>query len=201
VGETTDELRREIEATRADITRDVDALSYKASPSRIVGDRVDRTQSRLTGVKDRVFGTAQDAGSGVSSAASSAAGSVQSAASTTADAVTSAPDVARRQAEGNPLAAGLIAFGIGWLVSSLIPPSEAETRAAEQVSEAAKEHAKPVLDEARQAASEVGENLREPAREAVESVKSTAQQGAQEVKDQGASSAQEVKEQVRSSNS
>jgi ElaB/YqjD/DUF883 family membrane-anchored ribosome-binding protein len=210
VGEETEQLRREIEATRGDISRDVDALTYKASPTRIVGDRVDRTRSRLTSAKDRVFGTAGDAGSAVQDRASSMAGttsdtlssakdSVSSAASGAAGAVQAAPDVARRQTEGNPLAAGLVAFSVGWLVSSLIPPSEAETRAAGQVADTAKEHAQPVLEEAKQAASQVGENLKEPAREAVDSVKSTAQQGAQEVKDQGASSAQEVKEQARSS--
>ena len=40
MGEETEQLRREIEATRGDISRDVDALTYKASPSRIVSDRV-----------------------------------------------------------------------------------------------------------------------------------------------------------------
>ena len=134
MGEETEQLRREIEATREDISRDVDALTYKASPSRIVGDRVDRTKSRLTSAKDRVFGSASDAGSSVQDRASSVAGSatdtlgsakdsVSSAASGAAGAVQAAPDVARRQTEGNPLAAGLIAFGVGWLVSSLVPPS------------------------------------------------------------------------------
>jgi hypothetical protein len=65
VGEETEQLRREIEATRENISRDVDALSYKASPSRIVGDRVQSTKSRIGGVKDRVFGSASDAGSSV----------------------------------------------------------------------------------------------------------------------------------------
>jgi ElaB/YqjD/DUF883 family membrane-anchored ribosome-binding protein len=208
VGETTDQLRRDIETTRADLSRDVDALTYKASPSRMVGDRVDRTRSRLASVKDRVFGSASAAGGTVQGRASSMAGtatdtlgsardSVSSAASTAADTVTAAPDAARRQTEGNPLAAGLIAFGVGWLVSSLIPPSEAETRAAGEVADAAKEHAQPVVEEAKQAAGQIGENLKEPARDAVESVKSTAQQGAQEVKDQGASSAQQVRQDVR----
>ena len=199
MGEETEQLRREIEATRGDISRDVDALTYKASPSRIVSDRVDATKSRFTRAKDRVFGSAGDAGSAVQGRASSVAGtagdtlgsardSVSSAASDAASAVQAAPDVARRQTEGNPLAAGLIAFGVGWLVSSLLPASEAETRAAGQVADAAKEHAQPVLEEAKQAAAEVGENLKEPARDAVESVKSTAQQGAQEVKEQAQTS-------------
>jgi hypothetical protein len=202
MGEETDQLRREIEATRTDISRDVDALTYKASPSRIVGERVDRTRSRLSSVKDRVFGTAVDAGGALrdraSSAASTASSTASSAAGTAADAVTEAPDAVRRRTEGNPLAAGLIAFGVGWLVSSLVPPSEAEKRAAAEVTDAAKEHAGPVVEKAKEAAGEVGENLKEPAREAVESVRSTAREGAEEVRGQTTASAQEVRDEVRS---
>jgi hypothetical protein len=208
MGEETDQLRREIETTREDLSRNVDALTYKASPSRIVGDRVEGAKSRVSRAKERVFGTASGAGSAVQDRASSVAGSttdtlssakdsVSSAASGAAGAVQEAPDMVRRRTEGNPLAVGLIAFGVGWLVSSLVPPSEAEIRAADQATEAAKEHGRPVLEEAKSAASEVAENLKEPARDAVESVKSTAQQGAQEVKDQGASAAQEVRQEAR----
>jgi hypothetical protein len=50
---------------------------------------------------------------------------VTSAASSVADAASSAPDMARRQTRGNPLAAGLIALGVGWLASSLLPLTEA----------------------------------------------------------------------------
>ena len=71
-------------------------------------------------------GTASSAASSVSDAASSAASTVSDAASSAAAAVQDAPQVARRQAQGNPLAAGLIAFGAGWLVSSLAPASRAE---------------------------------------------------------------------------
>src|SRR4029453_14083230 len=65
MGEETDQLRREIETTREDLSRNVDALTYKASPSRIVGDRVEGAKSRVSRAKDRVFGTASGAGSAV----------------------------------------------------------------------------------------------------------------------------------------
>lgn len=72
---------------------------------------------------------------------SNATGSVSGTASTAADSVTStaqgAVDTIERQTEGHPLAAGLIAFGAGWLISSLMPASEKEARAAQQLVETA----------------------------------------------------------------
>ena len=47
----------------------------------------------------------------------------------------------RQKSEGNPLAAGLIAFGVGWLASSLIPATRREQQVASQVKEKAGEHA------------------------------------------------------------
>jgi ElaB/YqjD/DUF883 family membrane-anchored ribosome-binding protein len=216
MGAETDQLRNEIAATRADLSRDVDALTYKASPSRAVGERVDRTRSRLSSVRDsmrdRVFGTGQRAGEGIQgtmssaqSGVSSAASSVQGAASSVQDTVstvaTEAPQQVRRQTEGNPLAAGLVAFGVGWLVGSLAPPSRAEADASQRITDLAREQAQPVMAEVKETASDVGQSMREPVSQAAESVKSTAQQGATEVKDQGVSSAQQVREQANDQSS
>ena len=48
-----------------------------------------------------------------------------------------AATAARRQTQGNPLAAGLIAFGVGWLVSSLLPDSQKERELAHQLKDRA----------------------------------------------------------------
>jgi hypothetical protein len=209
MGAETDQLRNEIAATRADLSRDVDALTYKASPSRAVGERVDRTRSRLSSVRDsmrdRVFGTGQRAGEGIQGTMSSAQSGVSSAASSVQDTVstvaTEAPQQVRRQTEGNPLAAGLVAFGVGWLVGSLAPPSRAEADASQRITDLAREQAQPVMAEVKETASDVGQSMREPVSQAAESVKSTAQQGATEVKDQGVSSAQQVREQANDQSS
>jgi hypothetical protein len=63
--------------------------------------------------------------------------------------VTRSPAAIRRQASGNPLAVGLIAVGIGWLVGSLLPASGAGEQAATKFREAA---APAVTDAAKQAA-------------------------------------------------
>jgi hypothetical protein len=147
---------------------------------------------------DRVSGTASSAASSVQDAASSAASSVQgaassAAASTAVGAVQEAPQAIRRQTRGNPLAAGLIAFGAGWLVSSLLPASRREQELADQAKQVAQEKVQPAAQQvAQQVATEVKENLREPAQQAVESVRSTAQDAKDTVTDEGRTAAQDV---------
>ncbi len=138
---------------------------------------------------DRVSGTASSAASSVQDAAGAAAGAVQDAASTAAGAVQEAPQAIRRQTRGNPLAAGLIAFGAGWLVSSLLPASRREQELADQAKQVAQERVAPV---AQQVAGEVKENLREPAQQAVESLKTTAQDAKDTVTEEGRSATQDV---------
>ena len=87
------------------------------------------------------------------------------------------------------LAAGLIAFGAGWLVSSLLPASRREQELGDQAKQVAQEKVQPVLQ---QVAGEVGDNLREPAQQAAESVKATAQDAKETVADEGRWAAQDV---------
>ena len=209
-----DVIRRQIEDTRRELSYDVDALNEKVNPARVMDRRVTAAKGRMTNIKEKVMGSAQDtsyhaqgvasntAGS-VQGAASNAAGSVQNAASSAADsvqgaaasaatAVQQAPDAIARQTHGNPLAAGLIAFGVGWLVSSLLPASEKEKQLAQQAETAIRENKDALLEPAKQAAQEVGEQLKPAAQQAVESVKSTAQEAATTVAEEGKSAAADV---------
>jgi hypothetical protein len=149
----------------------------------------DRVSGTASSAASSVQGAASSAAGTVQDAASTAAGTVQDAASTAAGAVQEAPAAIRRQTRGNPLAAGIIAFGAGWLVSSLLPASRREQELADQAKQVAQEKVQPV---AQQVAAEVKENLREPAQQAVESVKSTAQDAKDTVTDEGRSAAQDV---------
>ena len=207
MGEESDQLRREIEQTRRELGTDVDALGEKVSPRRVMERRVDRTKNAIGGVKERIMGTTSDAsssaGGAISGAASSvqdrmsgAASGVQHAASSVGDTATDTAYRARRQAQGNPLAAGLIAFGLGWLVSSLLPPSEKERQLAHQVKDQAQPAVQAVGQQAGQALSEMKDNLQQPAQEAVESVKQTASDAAGTVKDEARSAAGDVKDQA-----
>ena len=174
-----DQIRHEIEETRAELSGDVNALADSVRPSAVAQRQVDKVKSGVASVKDSIMGTADDATSSVSGAA----GSVS-------DKASDAKSAVRRQARGNPLAAGLVAFAAGWLVSSVLPASQAERQGAA----ALKEKAQPLTENVTSAAKEVAENLKEPARDAVEQVKSSAADSAATVKDEAKSTASDVKD-------
>ena len=222
-----DQIRREIEATQGRLSSDVDALTEKVTPGRIVERRVGRARETASRWKDSIMGSnplshsgspvttgtygggsgggvresAQHAVGTLSDRASSATGTVtdaaSSAASTASDALANAPQAARRQAQGNPLAAGLIAFGAGWLISSLLPASQREQELAQQAKDRAGDLAQPVADVAKQAAAEVKDHLQEPAQQAVAQVKDTAQQAGRTVAEEGRSAAGQVQERAQ----
>ncbi|MBB5824835.1 DUF3618 domain-containing protein [Micromonospora carbonacea] len=200
-----DQIRREIEATRDSLSSDVDVLAYKVSPGRIVDDRKQRARTALQNVRDKVMGTASDYGHSTghaahavadraSSAASTVSDKAHSAAATVGDAAQRAPHVLREKSEGNPLAAGLIAFGVGMLVSSLIPASRREQQVATQVRERAGAHVGAVQEKLGEVAGELREELREPAQHAGESVRATAQDAVHAVRDDTRSAAHDVRD-------
>lgn len=192
-----DQLRRDIERTRHGLSTDVDALAEKVAPKQIVQRRMDRARHAMTNVKDTVMGTADDLTSGVgdqvSSAATTVGDSVSSAASSAAEAVGEAPAAIRRTTAGNPLAAGLVAFGFGWLVASLIPATRQEQQVARQAKEVAQERVMPVVSEA---AEELQGTLRERAEGAAHAVADTARDAGDAVAEHARSAAANVKDET-----
>lgn len=180
---TEEQLTTDIEGTRRDLAADLDALNERVNPQRMVERRKQAARGSMSRMRDRVMGTSQDARHRVGSAGDSVTDSASSAAQTI-----------ESRTEGNPLAAGLIAFGAGWLVSSIIPASEREAQAAQRVVDTAKEHGQPVMDEAKSVGQEMGQELKEHASQAAQEVKGTAEGSAQHVKDEGSTSAQHVKD-------
>jgi len=191
-----DEIRGTIEQTQKNLSADVDALAGKVSPSRIVERRVEQTRSAMTSVKDRIMGSAAETTSTVSGTASSAAASAKDTlaakASSAADMASSAPEQARQRTRGNPLAVGLVAFGAGWLLSSLLPASEPEQQAAAQVKDLAMEKGRPVAQDLGQAGQEAAQSLRESAQQRAQSVKETATDAASTVVGEAQSQASDV---------
>jgi Protein of unknown function (DUF3618) len=157
-----DQIRGDIEQTQQNLSANIDALAEKVSPSRIVERRVEQTRSAMTSVKDRIMGSAAETTSTVSGTASSAAASAKDTlaakASSAADMASSAPEQARQRTRGNPLAAGLVAFGAGWLLSSLLPATEPEQQAAAQVKDLAMEKGRPVAQDLGQAGQEAAQS-------------------------------------------
>jgi hypothetical protein len=182
-----EQLRREIEQTQRGLSADVNALTEKVTPRRIVQRRMDHARRTLTTMKDKVMGTASN---GTGAVADTMGSSASSAAQTVRD----LPLTVRRRTEGNPLAAGLIAFGLGWLTASLLPASKRERELAGEAKDFAQEHAQPVVG---QAAERMKDNLREPAQEAIQSVKSAADDAGSTVTDQTRSAAANLTGQVQ----
>jgi hypothetical protein len=185
---TADQLRQEIAQRRDEIGRDLDALGDKVSPGRAVHRRTQRMSARVHRMREAVMGTAEDAGDRLSSSASGAAERVSTTAGEAADAVRQAPEMARERVEGNPLAAGLIAYGFGMLVSSLLPP----TRPEQELAGKAQPLVESAVDEAKNVGQEVVADLREPALEAVEQLKGTVTDTAQSVGSHAADAARET---------
>ena len=173
-----DQIRDDIERTRAELSSDVDALTDKVSPTQAAQRQADRVRATATDVKERIMGGVSDG-----------ADTVGSAASAIGDTASYLPTAARTRTRGNPLAAGLVAFGIGWLASSLLP----STRPEQQLAHSAKEQAEPLIQEARDAAQGVAENLRQPAQEAVAAVKDRATEAGSTLQDEGRSAAQDLR--------
>jgi ElaB/YqjD/DUF883 family membrane-anchored ribosome-binding protein len=163
-----DQIRADIETTRAELGSDVDALAEKVTPSKIAHRQMNRLSNAIGSMRERVMGSADDA----SQSAAEAVGA------------------AKEKVTGNPLAVGLIALGVGWLAASLIPATEAEKSMASGVKDAAQ----PLMHEATDAAKEVAGKMKEPAQEAAQSVKDTARDAAGEVRGEATQAAHDVKD-------
>ena len=155
--EEPDRLRQDIESTRASLTRDVDRLADKTSPKRVA-------QRRWSAVKERVMGSSEQ----VRQSAGDVAHEVK-------DSVASAPHAVTRQAQGNPLAAGVIAFGVGMLAASLFPVTDAERRAGRQI----KDNAGDLTDRAKDIARDMKDDVSGSVRQAAGEVKGTSREAAQ----------------------
>ncbi|MDO5696748.1 MAG: DUF3618 domain-containing protein [Dermatophilus congolensis] len=205
-----DQIRADIEATRADLSRNVDALGESVRPGNVARRQGQKVTGAMHDIKERIMGSDDDeyaaygeyygqtryvgdAGyRGDYGDDRGRAGELRDQASDqlhrAQNAVAGAPAATRRKTQGNPIAAGLIAFGAGWLLGSLLPSSQREQEAAV----ALKERAQPLVDEAKHVAQEAGEHLREPAQQAADSLKATATDAVENVKGEGQAVASDV---------
>ncbi|RKN49607.1 DUF3618 domain-containing protein [Micromonospora endolithica] len=194
-----DQIRAEIEATRGDLSANVDALTHKASPRRAVTAPINQARGRIGRAVDKVMGTtrnARDTGMHQASAAAHQAGDALSSAGQQARAL---PQTSMRQTEGNPLAAGLIAFGAGLLASSLLPSSNTEQQVAGRLKQQAQAHSGQVKQQAADIAHQAQDNLRGPAHQATDAIRGTAARGVAEVRDESTQAARHLSEEARNS--
>jgi hypothetical protein len=237
MGTSPDQIRNEIERTRTDLGQDVDRIVERTSPRRIVRRRTDRALTAIRDARERIMGLPAEGGRQAANVGHGIAGTAQSAAESArqggrqvaemaregteqametarhgvqqaADAVGSAPEMARDRAEGNPIGAGVIAFGAGLVLASLLPSAPAERRAGRQLRERAEDMVEPVkqvaAEPARRLASETGETVSDAAKKvgdaATGAALATGQQAraeGQELADHAQESARNVREEAR----
>ena len=179
------ELRSEADARRDAIARDVELVTDRVAPGRIADRQKARFSQRVSRVRDSVFGTSDKNRSMDSSP------SLKDKASSAVERANDAtPDSVGEFTEGNPLAAGLIGLGMGFLAATLIPTTPEEQKIADQAQDSIDSAAKQIAQSGQQAA----EAVKPAAENAVAQVKTSAQDSVDTVKDDAKGAAHDVKD-------
>jgi hypothetical protein len=166
VGATPEELKAQIDQTRTELSADVDTLADRVNPASIARRRTASARNAAGQVRSSVMGSVAAA----------------------SDTATSAPGALSGKAKGNPLAAGLIAFGAGLLLSSLVPTTGTE----EELGAAVMDAAEPAKQAAREQLDQAKEALVPAAQEAAQHVKDTATDAAQATTEQAKGAASDT---------
>jgi ElaB/YqjD/DUF883 family membrane-anchored ribosome-binding protein len=182
----TERQRSEIDRTRADMGRTLERIEDRVSPTRIKERQTDRLRSRWSRTKDRVMGSDPESAS-VRDHMGDASGRVS-------DTVQEAPERLEHATRGNPIAAGLIAAGLGALAGSLLPTSEPERELGSKLRDELEE---PVRSELQHAGEEVRDDLRQDAQHSAEAIRSTAQGSVERTRSDAERSARRVKSETQ----
>lgn len=207
-GDDPAEIRRDIADTRGEMEGTLEAINDRVNPQRVYERRTARARGRWQSLKSSVMGSGDSSSFASSSSSSSSLSDrtpdvdVSGRARQAQHALSDAPDAAKRKTKGNPLAAGMIAFGIGALVGSALPESQAERQVVREADrhldlqstkQRLTDRAQQVGDEVKGSAQEAGQDLKGQAQSAAQDVKADAQQEGERVKQD----AQQAKERAQ----
>jgi len=166
------------EQIRAGLGTDVDALADRVKPAKIDDSQTGKVLEAVGSVRDRILGAADDAGS-----------SPEHTDSGSPSVMDRILDMVRR----NSIAIGLVAFGGGLVVASLIPASKQERDVVRDMEDSAQ----PLVEQAKSVAKEVGEHIKGSDQDAANAVKDTATNAAHTTKDEAKAAPLEVKDQAQ----
>jgi hypothetical protein len=176
----------------------LEAIGDRLSPERMIERRRAAMGQRLHRIKDSVMGSpgyvepiSRRVSEGASGAAHAASGAVHSA----TDTVQQAPQLLADQTRGNPIAVGLVAFGAGALLATVMPTSRTEQRLIEE----AKPELTGAAEELKGAAREVASDAKTRASEAVGEVKAAGGDASTRVQEQAKESSGSVRDAARNS--
>jgi len=153
------------------------------------------SSSREESITERVSQAASEAGDRVSHVASETGERMSEAASEIKEKVTHAPGQIRQQTRGNPMAAGLIAFGGGLLLGTMLP----ETRTEHDIARRVEPQVSRAVGEAREAGREVMEDVKVDADHAMEQVKEAASEAGQHLKDDASDAVERTRDRTSDS--
>jgi gas vesicle protein len=191
MGQEPDEIRQEIEQTRAEMSETVDAIGYKADvPSRAK----EKVSEKVDNVKATVSGTVKRAKEAVTGTASRTGDAVRGTASRVGDATPSGGDAKRsarrvvRLAQENPLGLVIGAAALGFLAGLATPSTRVEDErlgpVADQVKDKARETGQEALARGRQVAQEAThaavQTAKERGQEHGQELAESAKQGAEQ---------------------
>jgi hypothetical protein len=126
VGTQPEVMRQEIAETRQEISSDLEALNDKMNPQLVYERKKESAKGRMSQAKEKVMGAKEEA----------------------SGAAHSAEQTAQQKTQGQPLLAGAVAFGAGYLLSALFPSTKAEQQAGGGVKEKAQQHKGELKQEA-----------------------------------------------------
>ena len=178
-------IRRDIAGTRRDMDRTLDQIEGRVSPRRIAERRTERVKGGWQRTRARVMGSIPSTGG--------SGGGVRETGQQAADRAREAPQRIEEGTRGNPLAAGLIAFGAGLLAASALPKTQKEHEAAQ----AATERLQPLKEELTEAGKDVASNVQEHAKEAAQHTQETAKDAAASVQEDAKGSAQSLRDESK----
>jgi len=161
-------VRNEIDDTREHLGATVEAIGDRVLPGRIIERRKETTARSLRGLRDRIMGAAHDTREQLADSAGS-----------TVDHLRDAPESLAQHTEGSPLAAGGVAFAIGFLAAAVWKPTQPERHAVEKVADAAPD----LTEDVAQLGRDVAGTVKEQAVGAAEELKSSVAEAATAVKE------------------
>ena len=195
MGEDPDRIRREIEATRDQMSETVDAIGYKADvPARAkesIAEKRDSAKETIMGATESVRSSILGAKDQVTDRVSDATGRVSDATPSTGQ----LKQTARRGAglaQENPLGLAIGSVAIGFLAGLLVPSTRIEDERLGELSD-------DVIDRVKETGQEALERGKQVAQEAAQSAQETVKERGQQEGQGLASSAQSQAQDAASS--
>jgi ElaB/YqjD/DUF883 family membrane-anchored ribosome-binding protein len=188
-----EQIRSEIDDVRENLGETLEAIGDRVAPKKVMArakadaaEKIDDVKARLSPrrlVRQGVEAARRGVGSAVGG------DDPRRAQARAGDVLGDAPQAARRRAEGNPVASGLLAFAGGFFAAALLPATERER----QLTDKAKDRLKPLAQQAAEVGKSVAGELQSSAQESLEAVKGTATEAVEEVKGRAQASTGKVK--------